>query len=113
MTTFVDEDGEILGEWMTQDIARLEWKGAVEQTEASPGTDIPNRVVRHPVGSVEWRTQVVARHPRAYQKWSAAEDDQLREESARGDAIQTMSAAHQRQPGGIRSRLDKLGLSGT
>lgn len=109
-TSFLDDDGVVLGEWNTSDISRFEWR----EPEASSG-QIDAQVERarpekFSVGSVEWRADVKRRYPKAYLAWSSSEDDQLREEFNRGDSISSMGLGHQRQPGGIRSRLVKLGL---
>lgn len=109
-TAFLDDDGVVLGEWNTSDIARFEWR----EPEPSSGQREPEvaraKPEMFPVGSVEWRADVKSRYPKAYLAWSPSEDDQLREEFNRGDAISSMVLSHQRQPGGIRSRLVKLGL---
>jgi hypothetical protein len=42
--------------------------------------------------------------------WRAEDDDRLRTQFLRGEAIAAMAHAHQRKKGAIRSRLVKLGL---
>jgi len=49
-------------------------------------------------------------HPRAYQPWSPREENQLAEMFKRGVTINDMVAQLGRQPGAIRSRLEKLEL---
>ena len=49
-------------------------------------------------------------HPRAYNPWSTAEDKQLIAFFKSGKDIMEISGLLQRQSGGIRSRLIKLGL---
>ncbi len=48
--------------------------------------------------------------PRAYEKWSAAEDDILRKLFGQGKSVEEIAADLQHQPGAIHSRLAKLGL---
>jgi archaellum component FlaC len=50
------------------------------------------------------------KYPRAYVKWSRAEDEQLKNEYASGQQIGELAKKFQRQSGAIRSRLQKLGL---
>jgi hypothetical protein len=50
-------------------------------------------------------------HPHAYERWTAADDDRLRQLSRDGKSVKEIADAFQRQPGAIRSRLGKLGLS--
>jgi hypothetical protein len=49
-------------------------------------------------------------HPRAYRSWAPAEDRVLAERFGSGMSIQELARLHERQEGGIRSRLRKLGL---
>jgi hypothetical protein len=49
-------------------------------------------------------------YPRAYDRWSDEEDDQLREEFAQGFSRRELAELHQRQTSAIRSRLERLGL---
>jgi len=108
LTTFHDDDGVIYAEWATADIRSIEWRktGLSVQHEAS----LPERGAA--VGSVEWRESIKKRYPRAYLPWSPEEDDNLRAEYSKGQTVGEMCSNHQRQPGGIRSRLVKLGLVG-
>jgi hypothetical protein len=48
-------------------------------------------------------------YPRAYTPWTAAEDEDLRQRYTLGATIEELVTIFQRQPGGIRSRLTKLG----
>lgn len=54
--------------------------------------------------------QVRKKHPRAYEPWSAEEDQQLRLRRSQRASIDLLAAEFQRKPGAIRSRLKKLGL---
>jgi hypothetical protein len=49
-------------------------------------------------------------HPRAYKPWTVEEDRQLTERFGGGMTIEELTRTHERQPGGIRSRLRKLAL---
>ena len=51
-------------------------------------------------------------HPKAYEKWDAAQDAQLRQLFREGRTVAHIAAMMKRQPGGITSRLAKLGLAG-
>jgi len=50
-------------------------------------------------------------HPHAYEKWDAAQDNQLRQLHSAGKTVNEMAQLMQRQPGGIKSRLAKLNLT--
>jgi predicted Holliday junction resolvase-like endonuclease len=49
-------------------------------------------------------------HARAYMAWSKDEEDRLRQRYNQGVTIHKLTQEFQRQPGGIRARLKKLGL---
>lgn len=49
-------------------------------------------------------------YPKAYTKWTREEEVTLREGFLRGVSVKELSAILGRQPGAIRSRLQKLGL---
>jgi hypothetical protein len=46
----------------------------------------------------------------AYQPWTAQDDTYLRERFEQGASVTDLADEFGRQPGGIRSRLKKLGL---
>ena len=50
------------------------------------------------------------RHPRAYEKWSAEEDERLRAQYGQGRDVSELAELFGRQPSGIRARLIKLSL---
>lgn len=54
--------------------------------------------------------KIKARYPRAYEKWTIEEDDDLKGMIALGHSIDQAAERFQRQPSAIRSRLGKLGL---
>lgn len=49
-------------------------------------------------------------HPRAYEKWSLEEDEELHRKHAMGSSVPDLAEHFGRQPSAIRSRLRKLGL---
>lgn len=59
----------------------------------------------------ERMTAIKERHPRAYEKWSREEEESLRRLHGEGHYISEIADRLQRQPGAIRSRLMRLGLT--
>lgn len=55
-------------------------------------------------------SEIKKRFPRAYERWSDEEDHTLKTSFSEGADISEQSALLGRQPGAIRSRLEKLGL---
>lgn len=49
-------------------------------------------------------------HSRAYEPWTVDEDERLRHRFKQGATINDLVSEFQRKPGGIRSRLKKLGV---
>ena len=49
-------------------------------------------------------------HPSAYAKWDEAQEAELRRLFHEGRSVAEIASLMERQPGGIRSRLAKLGL---
>ena len=58
----------------------------------------------------ERMTEIKQDHPRAYEKWSPEEDEQLRRLFHSNTSNSKISEILQRQPSAIRSRLVKLNL---
>ncbi len=54
--------------------------------------------------------KVRQRYPRAYNRWSDEEDEQLKVKWQAGMSIRELASYCQRQPSAVRSRLIKLGL---
>jgi hypothetical protein len=54
--------------------------------------------------------EVRRKYPRAYEKWTAEEDERLTSRYQAGLDIVELAAIFQRQPSAIESRLTKLGL---
>ena len=61
-------------------------------------------------GSSSGFDNIRQRHPRAYEKWSAEEDERLRAQYGQGRDVSELAELFGRQPSGIRARLIKLGL---
>jgi len=55
-------------------------------------------------------TKLRQEHPRAYEKWEPAEDDNLKRLFQQGKRINEISEILMRQPGAILSRLRMMGL---
>ncbi len=55
-------------------------------------------------------SEIKAKHPRAYEKWSDEEDNELRTLFRRGVKSKEAAEHFGRQPSAITSRLSKLGL---
>lgn len=49
-------------------------------------------------------------YPRAHEKWTEKEDNQIINEYKQGQTIPQIAISHQRKTGAIRSRLKKLGI---
>lgn len=62
-----------------------------------------------PVGK-GWLAKLQKEHPRAYEPWTRDEELALQRQFAQGCDINELAELFQRQPGGIRSRLRRLGL---
>lgn len=88
-TLFVRGD-EIVESWPTELITRIEW--------------FPVRARGRTLAEKR------RRHPRAYERWPDAEDEQLRAEHAQGMTVAEMCEAHGRNQGAIVARLERLGL---
>ena len=54
--------------------------------------------------------EIKKNYPRAYEKWTTKEDQQLTTEYEQGKSIPQLAIKHQRKTCAIRSRLKKLGL---
>lgn len=52
--------------------------------------------------------EIRQRHTNAYRKWTPEEDEQLLAEIAARTPMSEIARSHGRQPGAIRSRIDKL-----
>ena len=95
LTTFIGNNGEVVAEWPTNQVEKLEWSRLEPEFH---------------VGSLAWRQKMQSKYPMAYQPWTAEEDDSLRTDALEGLTIAQMISAHERSRGAICSRLRKLGL---
>ncbi len=50
------------------------------------------------------------KYPRAYVEWTAREDERLADMYQKGATINDIAKRHQRQPGAIHARLNRLNL---
>jgi hypothetical protein len=89
-TLFVMGD-EVVESWPTDLVRRVEW--------------FPGRPTRR-----NWLAEKRRQHPRAYQRWTDGEDDQLRSERADGLAVAEMAERHGRNEAAINARLERLEL---
>ncbi len=89
----------------------------VQEAVASPGGEINQRLgsglnadQKTAYRPKTQNEKIRQKYPRAYVKWSQDEDENLKKEYASGQQIGELVQIFQRQPGAIRSRLQKLGL---
>lgn len=61
-------------------------------------------------GAAKYIHDVRKQHSRAYEAWSQDEKDCLKEEFENGLGVDDLAVMFQRQPGGIKSQLVKMGL---
>lgn len=54
--------------------------------------------------------KIKEKYPRAYEKWTEAEEDELRRMQSSGKSLIEIAVALSRQPSAIRTRLERLGL---
>lgn len=55
-------------------------------------------------------SEVRETHPRAYERWSTAEDMELTRLVASGEGVNEIAGRLRRQPGAVRARMMKLNL---
>ena len=94
-TLFLNDDGEIVGDWATEDVQLIQWPSEAKVK--------PNTSTHH-----ERMERIREAYPRAWQPWDSEEDEQLRAQFARSMHFDSICASHERAPGGINSRLRKL-----
>jgi hypothetical protein len=125
-TQVADEDGEVLLAFPTPAVARLTWAeiatqapGKAAPTPPEAPTPMPAREQTPPeapeereedVGSKAWRAAVAKKCPRAYEAWTADEDERLRQGRAQGLTAKALAARHQRREGAILARMAKLAI---
>jgi hypothetical protein len=62
-------------------------------------------------GAARTLAEIRRQYPRAYESWSADEEDRLRELVRAGKTPEEIAMALQRQAGAIQSRMVRLGLA--
>ena len=97
-TLFGIED-EVIEHWLTERIQMIEWRvdGVTTRQGSRKGSLLADR-------------QRAAGAARLGAPWTDGEEAQLREEHASGMNLDEMANVHDRNVGGIRSRLIRLGL---
>jgi len=112
--TIVGADGNILLEFRAKDVSHIlfaDQSGTeVDVAHNAEWSEPPwvHQVKRKVPSQVVLRGSVPAR---AYQYWSLEEDESLQQGCRQGLTIAQLSSIHQRDTGGIHSRLLKLGLA--
>ncbi len=113
-TLFGTED-EVVERWLTEHIQMIEWRVDEVTNAVAPVTSaaapVTTRQGSHKGLSLADR-RLAAKAPRLGERWTDEEDGQLREEHASGMNLDEMANVHDRNVGGIRSRLIRLGLEG-
>jgi hypothetical protein len=89
-TLFVMGD-DVVESWPTELIRRIEW--------------FPSRPTRG-----NWLAEKRRKHPRAYQRWTEQEDEQLRKEHSDGVPVAEIAERHERNEAAILARLERLEL---
>ena len=95
----IDPNGQMLGFWI-RDVSKLSHAEPITlQFDARKRKEAAYRV-----------EEIRKDHPNAYAKWTSEEDELLISRFKMGTDIHDLAAIHHRKVGGIRSRLQKLGL---
>lgn len=97
-TMFVDDDGEVVARWPTDAIERITWPVAVPLLGLN-GSGKPA------FRSKEWIAARRETYPRAFERWTEAEAQQLADEFHEGLTADEMAAKHGRGTGAIMHRL--------
>ncbi len=95
-TLFI-RDGEVVCSWKTNLISKITWPSGIN-VPITP-KEFANRM-----------QEIKAIYPNAWSKWSVDEEQKLVNEFNRGNPISTIAKSLQRAPGGVYSRLRKLGI---
>jgi hypothetical protein len=107
-TVFISPAGEILCRWPTEKIVSVEWPAPDDDSDDSFGSETGDG---HRVGSNEWLAAIKRKHPRAYAPWSRDEDTDLLARHDAGLSVAEIARLHERRPGAVTSRLNKLGIT--
>ena len=94
--------------------SRLGRLDALLKTHATPGNasgDPHRSSPRRAPEPGSYIEQVRKSHARAYDRWSASEDQRLKDLSVSGQSVDEIASTLQRQPSAIRARLGRLGIT--
>ena len=94
--------------------SRLRLLEAQIETNAAPGNASDNadrRPPRREPESGSYIKQVRKSHARAYERWSASEDQQLKKLYESGQSVDEIASTLQRRPSAIRARVERAGLT--
>ena len=86
------------------------WTPPTTRLEETKPTELPEEsraIKREKAYDV---AEIQQKYPRAYEKWTEEEDNQLRRLVDVGHTVREMASILQRKPGAIRSRMMKLSL---
>jgi ATP-dependent DNA helicase RecQ len=100
MTTFVPQD----------ETAMLRIKGWGESRHQRFGEAFLEVLLQHKPKATSTLAEIQKAHPKTYRPWTTEEEEQLKALFDKGHAISHIAQTLGRQIGGIRSRLEKLGL---
>lgn len=96
-TIFLDDEGEIYGDWPTEIVDSIKWPN---EKKIKASRESHN----------ERMAKVKEKYPRAWDPWSEQEDLVLIKEFKERTDFDLMCATHERAPGGINARLKKFDL---
>lgn len=106
----------LIGQSSVEIVAHQDNKG-VSQDSQEPNDELNHTLLTYTesssphVGSATLRLDEIRQvYPHAYMPWTSTEDRELMRHYEAGATVEELVALFQRQPGGIRSRLTKLGL---
>ena len=109
-TLFGIED-EVVERWLTEYIQMIEWR--VDEVTSPQGNYKVPSPAKGPSPAKESslaERRLAAGASRLGEPWTDEEDTQLREEHSSGMSLGEMANVHDRNVGGIRSRLIRFGL---
>ncbi len=95
-TLFLDEEGTVIASWPTSDLESIQWPYG-DSVKPTPEA-FKNRM-----------DEIKSLYPKAWTKWDEVEDTSLIDEYDSKTSLDEMCSLHERAPGGICSRLKKLG----
>lgn len=95
-TLLLDEEGTVMASWPTSDLESIQW----------PYGD---SIKPSPEAFKQRMDEIKSLYPKAWTKWDEAEDTSLINEYDAKMSLDEMCSSHERAPGGICSRLKKLG----